>query len=199
MGVARKAAPIVARFLPKFRHEDRGFTTHCWIWTSSVRPNGYSQFRYSKAKNGYGHIFAYEHFIGPVPPATTLDHLCRNRACVNPYHLEAVPHQTNVLRGEGEAAKNARKTHCKRGHPLSGDNVYVNAKTKRRICRTCQKEATKAWRDKHPEEHAAYHREYVRKWRAEHPEAYERQRESQREYNRRLREDAKKWREAQSS
>jgi hypothetical protein len=69
----------------------------------------------------------------------TLDHLCRNKACVNPAHLEPVTNRENVLRGVGLSAENARKTHCKRGHPLSGDNVVVSKGGRKRRCVACER------------------------------------------------------------
>lgn len=69
----------------------------------------------------------------------TIDHLCRNRACFNPDHLEQVTNQTNILRGEGATATNARKTHCIRGHELVGTNL-IASRTNGRSCRICRNE-----------------------------------------------------------
>lgn len=74
--------------------------------------------------------------VGPIPEGMDLDHTCRNRGCVNPEHLEPVTTQVNTLRGIGPTAENARKTHCKHGHPLEGDNLYVDPEGKRK-CRAC--------------------------------------------------------------
>jgi hypothetical protein len=78
----------------------------------------------------------YELFIGPIPQGLTIDHLCRNRACVNPTHLETVDHRTNVLRGEGPPAREARATSCQRGHPKVAANRKIDADGKAR-CRVC--------------------------------------------------------------
>jgi hypothetical protein len=86
---------------------------------------------------------AYELAIGPIPEGLTIDHLCRNRGCVNPAHLEAVTNRTNLLRGDGIAALNARKTHCKRGHEFTPENTYVWREGTRacRACHTAQEQA----------------------------------------------------------
>lgn len=112
----------------------------CWVWTgalSAARSNAYGCFRIDGA-SVRAHRWAYEHFVGPIPDGLTIDHLCRNTRCVNPAHLEAVTQRENNLRGIGPPAVNARKTHCVRGHPLSGDNVRIWGGA--RWCRECRRE-----------------------------------------------------------
>lgn len=106
----------------------------CWVWQAGRFDNGYGAFGVNRVNRG-AHRVAYEWLVGPIPAGMTLDHLCRVRHCVNPAHLEPVSRGENVLRGEGRSAENARKTHCKRGHPLSGDNVRLSGGG--RTCRTC--------------------------------------------------------------
>jgi hypothetical protein len=91
-------------------------------------------------KNVLAHRLSYETFVGPIPIDKQLDHLCRNRLCVNPCHLEPVTQRENILRGEGVPAQNARKTHCKNGHELSPENV-INPRKNRteRLCIICSK------------------------------------------------------------
>lgn len=89
---------------------------NCWEWIGTVNSGGYGSF--NDGRQFKAHRWSYARFKGPIPPSLTLDHLCRNRRCVNPDHLEPVTNRENILRGNGPTAENARKTHCKRGHPL---------------------------------------------------------------------------------
>lgn len=78
--------------------QHRGYTTPCWMWQKCKTPSGYGQLRVG-GRTLYAHRVYFEAFRGPILSDTELDHLCRNRACVNPDHLEAVPHHTNARRG----------------------------------------------------------------------------------------------------
>lgn len=77
--------------------EDRGYTTPCWIWQHSLQVKGYGQRRYNGAVR-LAHQVAYEQAYGVIPDGKEVDHLCRQRSCVNPQHLEAVPHVVNLRR-----------------------------------------------------------------------------------------------------
>jgi hypothetical protein len=139
----------IERFMAKVQKAITG----CWEWTACCNQKGYGLFRLGSRKFGtrqfiLAHRFAYRHFVGPIPDGLTLDHLCRNRACVNPEHLEPVLHRVNVLRGIGPSAQNARKMHCLRGHEYNAENTYTNSQGKRacRICKRSRRAAIRARR-----------------------------------------------------
>jgi hypothetical protein len=117
----------------------------CWIWTGYLHPSGYGQWWLPKpdGHRAYAHRFAYEQIVGPIPDGLTLDHLCRNRACVNPVHLEPVTNRENILRGSGRSAVNVRKTECPKGHPYTAENTYRNPTTGKRRCISCSYEAAR--------------------------------------------------------
>lgn len=107
----------------------------CWLWTAGCCPKGYGRvYRDGASRLAYRVIYELE--IRRVPDGLELDHLCRNRSCVNPGHLEAVSPRTNKLRGVGAAAQAARRTHCVNGHPFAGHNLRVDPRGYR-ICRAC--------------------------------------------------------------
>lgn len=133
--------PAIARFEEKFSVTDVG----CWEWTASLNSTGYGTFNPGWPHNSVmAHRWSYEHFIGPIPEGMDLDHLCRNRACVRPEHLEPVTTSENLRRGVGVGSSNARKTHCPKGHPYSGENLYVPPSRPNRMCRTCRRDQKKA-------------------------------------------------------
>lgn len=98
--------------------------SQCYNWTSFVRRDGYGVI-WIKNKNIPVHRFFYELLVDTIPKGFVLDHLCRNRKCVNPDHMEVVTDKINILRGVGITAINSKKTHCIRGHPFSGDNLKL--------------------------------------------------------------------------
>lgn len=110
----------------------------CWLYQGYLRPDGYGYARHDN-KKVLLHRFVYEATKGSIPQGLVLDHLCRNRSCINPDHLEPVTHQTNILRGVGRAAEQARQTSCFRGHPFDEENtVRYGSNRRRRFCGTCQ-------------------------------------------------------------
>jgi hypothetical protein len=123
----------------------------CWLWTGTVSSSGYGVMRIDCSKANpkgrlvYAHRYAFENTKGAVPKGLELDHLCRNRRCVNPDHLEPVTPRVNQLRGTGPAARNARKTHCSKGHLFAGQSLYLRPDTGNRQCLICKHEYWKEW------------------------------------------------------
>lgn len=131
---------------PRALPEDRGYDTPCWIWQLAIHDNGYGAANVPAHMREPGqyqqttaHRLAYIEANGPIPADLVVDHLCRQRDCVNPDHLEVVTQQVNTRRGIGPSAVNAVKTHCKYGHPFDAENTYVCPSGRRR-CRTCRRE-----------------------------------------------------------
>ena len=122
----------------------------CWLWCGTRVHGGYGHFWIGSRSDGtrravYAHRWSYAYFVGPIPKGLTLDHLCRVRCCVNPDHLEPVTQRENTLRGDTITTRNARKTHCPRGHPYDDANTYVSPKGLR-MCRICRR----SFHRKHP-------------------------------------------------
>lgn len=115
----------------------------CWVWTAG-KMEGYGAFHLSGRRTVHAHIVSFTWEYGDIPEGHERDHLCRNRACVRPDHLEAVTHWTNVARGISPHGLNAAKTHCRNGHDFSPENTRVNSKGQR-VCITCARAACLAW------------------------------------------------------
>lgn len=103
----------------------------CITWDGYIAPNGYGH-----EKNKMAHRAAYEREHGPIPPGLVIDHLCRNRACVNTAHMEVVTQRENLLRGIGLTAQRAAQTHCIHGHEFTPANTRVRPNGTRQ-CRRC--------------------------------------------------------------
>ncbi len=114
----------------------------CWEWTGDLDSSGYGRFYVGCKLNGRrytiaAHRQAYEWANGEIPEGLTLDHLCRNRVCVNHLHLEPVTVRENILRGVSVSARAARVTHCPHGHPYDLFNTY-RTPNGGRCCRVCR-------------------------------------------------------------
>lgn len=137
-------APEAVRFWAKVKIADNG----CWEWQAQINQDGYGMFARGHQRGLVSaHRWAYGNTVGPVPQGLELDHLCRNRRCVNPLHLEPVTKADNQRRGLSPWGINSRKTHCKRGHPLSGDNLIVHRDGGRQ-CYECKAEEQRRRRAK---------------------------------------------------
>lgn len=118
-------------------------TPTCWFWRGRLSRNGYGIWRGRRA-----HHEALERVGRPRPPHLVSDHLCRIRHCVRPDHIDFVTSGENVLRGQGPAARNARKTHCTRGHPFTPENTLYERRKDRssgqfRTCRSCHRKPSR--------------------------------------------------------
>lgn len=140
-----KQLPIPGRWAEKVVADPSG----CWLWTAAVDRDGYGRFQYPGPigqVHTRAHRWAYEHFVGSIPPGHVVMHRCDTPACTNPNHLDVgLPIDNNAdkvakdrhAKQWGRALNRARQTHCINGHPLSGRNLWVNPKTGYRRCRQC--------------------------------------------------------------
>lgn len=126
-----------AWFLERCTVDDNG----CWVWQRSLGGGGYGHVGVrADKKTWYAHRLSYTLLVGDIPVGLDLDHLCRNRACINPEHLEPVTHEENVRRGA------ALITHCAQGHEYTPENTRFSQSpgwrytAPRRHCRTCDNE-----------------------------------------------------------
>ena len=128
----------------------------CWLWT------GARDKRYGRFRGRLAHRAVYEEFVGLVPAGLELDHLCRNRLCTNPEHLEPVTHRENVLRGDAGKHESVR-THCNAGHEFTPENTVKRRDNGARRCRACARERSATRRRANPEAGRAACRAYYRR------------------------------------
>lgn len=144
----RLALPLPLEFTRRLEVNRLG----CWVWTGPL-VSGYGRVKHEGRQQSV-HRIVFEAARGPIPHGLTLDHLCCNRACANPAHLEPTTVRENILRGRGLAAQNHRKTHCKHGHLLGGQNLTLDRRGAR-VCRECRRRRKKASYARNPETRAA--------------------------------------------
>lgn len=118
------------------KHVDR--SGDCWQWTGTKYINGYGKIS-SGPQQEYAHRWSYEHYVGPIPDGYVIDHLCRNRSCVNPQHMEPVTDEENKQRGLGYALRNGMRTTCINGHEYTPENTYTPPNGKAIRCRECSR------------------------------------------------------------
>lgn len=120
----------------------------CWEWTAYVDHQGYGKFMGPNHQTRRAHRYVYQELVRELARTEHLDHLCRNRRCVNPDHLDVVEHVVNVRRGVA-GINNSRKTHCKYGHEFTPSNTIRNSLGQRN-CKECTRriarQNTRRWR-----------------------------------------------------
>ena len=122
--------------------------TQCWDWMGTIRSDGYGLVHVRELnKQQRIHRVVYELLVSKIQTGLVIDHLCRNRKCVNPEHLEQVSIKTNTFRGISPVVQKRNQTHCKYGHELTGENLYIHPKRSTRHCRKCQNIKSQMRRD----------------------------------------------------
>jgi len=147
--ICRRGKPVLMKRDPMIRFAEKTIAkcNGCIEWIGHLSPKGYGQFSWL-SRPVCAHRWVYAAKKGPIPVGMVIDHLCRNPACVNIDHLECVSMAENTRRGllhTMQRAKARAMTHCKRGYPLFGQNVSINAKG-HRCCKTCQRKAAEEWK-----------------------------------------------------
>lgn len=111
----------------------------CWNFTGRVNPAGYGMIKWRR-RHWRTHRAVYELLVGPIPEGLVIDHLCFNKRCMNPAHLEAVTARENTLRqiaaGRHRSVAKAALNRCTRGHAFDEANTYRHGGKRR--CRTCE-------------------------------------------------------------
>ena len=151
--MARVQGTVFQRFLAKIAVSETlsWGGTPCWIWSGKPNRKGYGNLLMSPGmmpRSKSAHRLSHEIFKGEIPSGLQTDHLCRNRICVNPDHLEAVTSRVNHTRGLGPiilANRQRSKTHCPQGHEYSPKNTWLTRRG-HRACKACKLRCKTAWR-----------------------------------------------------
>lgn len=135
-----RSAPIIDRLMSRVVEDENG----CWIFTGPIRPDGYGVIGVGPRGAGVlrTHRVTYEFFVAEIPAGLHMDHLCRVRACCNPWHLDPVPTGINTGRG----VRKTQQTHCKQGHEFTPENTKQT--TRQRTCLTCSRKANRDYQSR---------------------------------------------------
>ena len=133
-----KYVPEEERFLAMIDKTQTG----CWEWRGYRNQKGYGMFHpYQFRGNVFAHRWSYEKYVGDIPIGMVLDHLCENKSCANPEHLEPVTNAESLRRGrvgQKNAERHRSKTHCRNGHEYSEENTgYIKRKKRGVLTRYC--------------------------------------------------------------
>jgi hypothetical protein len=129
-------------------------TDGCWLWLGHIAKSGYgvtSTGGYTPERVMHAHRFSYLILAGPIPNGLEPDHLCRNRSCINPSHLELVTHAENMRRAA------THRTHCKKGHPFSPENTFMVGGARR--CHRCNRDNARSYYNRNKESVLAHRSE----------------------------------------
>lgn len=118
----------------------------CCEWQAYKKDTGYGLVRVG-GRTMQAHRASYECLVGPIPSGMEIDHLCRNRSCINPRHLEPVTKRENQMRGMAPGILIYKSGKCAAGHQMSGSNLYISPNGKRG-CRQCMRSATRRYNEK---------------------------------------------------
>jgi hypothetical protein len=130
---------MALRFMSKVNLDS---INNCWIWTAS-KVKGYGVFCFNNERK-LAHRASYELFVDTIPEGLTIDHLCRNHSCVNPFHLEAVTLKENIFRGDNIVTQNMKREVCSKGHPF--DMIKTGNNHSYRSCYTCKRQMDKEYK-----------------------------------------------------
>lgn len=130
----------------------------CWEWAGRIDRNGYGKFMAGKVQTG-AHRAAWIAFRSDIPDGLQVDHLCRNRSCVNPWHMDLVTNKVNAIRsvemggpgGRGKSRGGAVRSTCRKGHSFDEANTYLHTDKQgyvHRVCRACARARHRAWLDR---------------------------------------------------
>ena len=128
----------IKNFWNKVKLSDKLYNDEpCWNWVGAKNKQGYGRFNVN-GKAVRTHRYSYELFKKSIPTGLVIDHLCKNTSCCNPDHLEPVTQKENTLKGMTGQHIRVPRTHCKRGHEYTPENIIPHTNNKRGRCRICK-------------------------------------------------------------